>query len=187
MSRSPSNDYTTASQAAHFTEIVFVEFQFASGNSYVCTADRDVSWNSQTWLGKGRVGSIEPIEEAGELEARGIVMSLSALPAGLIATALDPSEYKNRKVRIWRGLVDTSASSGMSIVADPVGPFIFLMDRLEFELGETGSLRLTAESRLADWQRPRGYRYNDATQQALYAGDDFFKYVENMSNVELIW
>lgn len=187
MSRTPTSDYTTASEAAHFTEIVFVEFQFASATSYACTADRNVSWNGQTWLGKGRVGSIDPIEEGGELEARGIVMTLSALPAGLLALALDPSEYKNRKVRIWRGLVDQSDPLGMEIVANPVGPFVFLMDKLEFELGETATLRLTAESRLADWQRPRAYRYNDATQQALYPGDDFFKYVENMVNVELLW
>lgn len=201
MSRSPTSAVNNALALQHLEEILFVELQFKSGSSYVCTREHDVVWNGQTWLGKGRVGSVEMIQEGGELEPHGIAMTLSALPAGLLATALDPAEYKNRSCKLWYGLRDWSGyvepgyvNAGylrqrgtLALIADPVGPFLFRMDSLEFELGETASLRLTAESRLADWQRPRVRRYNNADQQAEYSGDEFFEFAEEMVDKVLIW
>lgn len=187
MSRSPTAGFGTAADAAHFDDVVFVELQFASGSAYVCTREHSVAWNGQTWLGAGRVGSIDTIEEGGELQARGIAMTLSALPAGLLATALDPSEYKNRPVKLWYGLLDSSSPAAITVVADPVGPFLYRMDSLEFELGEQAALRLTAESRLADWDRPRVRRYNNADQQAEHPGDKFFEYAEQMVEWQDLW
>jgi hypothetical protein len=103
MTRETTAAYDSANDAAHFDEVIFAELQFASGTSYVCTREHDVDWNSITWAGKGQVGTIEPIEEAGELEPLGIAMTLK-VSAELLALALDPSEYKNRTAKIWRGL-----------------------------------------------------------------------------------
>lgn len=187
MSRSPTSAFNTALGAAHLEEVVFAELQFASGTVYVCSRDRDIAWNGQTWLGRGRVGSIEPLEEGAALEARSIALSLSAIPAGMLATALDPAQYKNRECKLWLGLIDTSSAAAHTIIADPVGPFLYRMDSLDFELGETGSLRLTAHSRLEDWQRPRIRRYNDSDQQKQHPGDKFFQYTEQMVSAEFIW
>lgn len=187
MSRAPTSAFNTALAAEHLEEVVFVELQFASGTVYVCTRDRDIAWNGQTWLGMGRVGSIEPVEEGAELEARAIVMTLSAIPAEMLAIALNPPDYKNRPARFWSGLLDTSSPSAITVVADPVGPFLYRMDSLDFELGESGTVRLTAHSRLEDWQRPRIRRYNDADQQAQYPGDKFFEHTEAMAQAEFLW
>jgi hypothetical protein len=392
MTRETTAAYDSANDAAHFDEVIFAELQFASGTSYVCTREHDVDWNSITWAGKGQVGTIEPIEEAGELEPLGIAMTLK-VSAELLALALDPSEYKNRDCKIWRGLlvapkylslpgtsgnyastpdgaavsitgdidlrvkvalddwvpagtrtllakwattagtrsfmfrvlnsgllsfaISTTGSDfpqvnssiaptvsdgadlwvrvtrvqatgvttfytsddgetwtqlgttatlsagsaiwdspqpvelgsrvngttenapgkfyyaelrngiagdvvaspdftqvargvtsfqdaqgntwtingsdaaivhgDVAVIADPVGPFTFRMDSLEFELGRTGTLRLTAEGRLADWQRPRVRYYNDADQQAEYPGDNFFANTEEFVEKTLIW
>lgn len=187
MSRAPTAGFNTALAAAHLEEVIFIELQFKSGTSYVCSRDRDISWNGQTWLGKGRVGSIEPLEEGAQLEARSSVMSLSAIPAGMLVTALDPTEYKNRACKLWFGLLDTSSPGAITVVADPVGPFLYRMDSLDFELGEQGALRLTAHSRLEDWQRPRIRRYNNDDQQAEYPGDKFFQFTEQMVQAEFLW
>lgn len=187
MSRSPTAAFATALAGRHLDEVMFAELQFASGTSRVCTRERDISWDGHTWLGKGRVGAIEPIGEGAQLEARQIAMTLSAIPAGVLATALDPSEYKNRLCKLWFGLLDMSDPARLSVVADPVGPFTYRMDSLEFELGEAGSVRVTAYSRLEDWQRPRVRRYNSADQKLDYPDDKFFDYAEQMVQKTLLW
>lgn len=95
-----------ALQAPHVDEVVFLEFDFLSGMSRACTREHSMEWNGVPWLGLGRVGSIEALGEGGELEARGIAMTLSGLTPGLLATALTPSEYKGRAVRMWCGQIE---------------------------------------------------------------------------------
>ncbi len=106
MTRSLEAGADAALQAEHVSQVVFLEFDFLSGVSRVCSREHSVSWNGFTWLGAGRVGSIEPIGEGGELEARGVAMTLSGLTPGLLATALTPAEYKGREVRIWFGQIE---------------------------------------------------------------------------------
>lgn len=187
MSRSPTSDFNNALAAAHLEDVIFIEFQFASESSYVCSRERNITWNGQTWLGKGRVGSIEPIGEGAVLEARSIAMTLSGITPGMFTIALDPPEYKNRLCRLWFGLIDTSSADEHVIVPDPVGPFIYRMDSLGWGVGESLTLQLTAHSRLEDWQRPRARRYNDADQQAEHPGDLFFQYTEQMVSAEFLW
>ena len=386
MSRDLEAGADAALQAEHVDEIVFLEFDFLSGTSRVCTREHSVEWNGFTWLGAGRVGMIEALSEGGELEARGIAMTLSGLTGALLATALTPSEYKGRAVRMWCGQMEEarylslpgttgnyastpdsaavsitgdidirvkvalddwtpaaharlvykrdgtaaydfyilatsgipgfywgssqdataapgfadgsnhwlrvtrSASTGTAkfytsddgvtwaqlgadvagapgslndtadvvmigaeggvssmlagkvyyaelrngingpivakfdaslmsprqtsaqmptgevwtinqsgtpnahierdaaaIVAAPIGPFLFKMDQLTYQLGSTATIRLTAESRLADWQRPRVRRYNNADHQVLHSGDEFFKHVEKQVEAVHLW
>lgn len=186
MSRTTTAAFNAAHDAAHYDEIIFAELQFTSGTTRVCTREHDVVWDGHTWLGRGHVGTISPLQEAGELEPFGVEMTLK-VSSELLALALDPAKYKNRSARIWAGLFDRSGVSGYAVVDAPVGPFTFRMDTLEWELGEVGLLRMTAESRMADWQRPRVRRYNNADQQAVHAGDNFFANAEQMSEAEFLW
>ena len=185
--RTPTGAFETALEASHLAQVVFLELQFRSATSRLCSREHDLAWNSFTWLGAGRVGSIEPVGEGGALESRGVAMTLSGIPPGALATALDPSEYKNRTCRFWFGLLDLSSASAITVVADPVGPFVYRMDTLRFVVGRERALRLTAESRLADWQRPRMLRYNDADQQKLHPGDKFFQHIEQMAEAVIEW
>ena len=109
MSRDLEAGADAALQAEHVDEIVFLEFDFLSGTSRVCSREHSVEWNGFTWLGAGRVGTVEAVGEGGELEARGIAMTLSGLTGGLLATALTPAEYKGRAVRMWCGQIGEEA------------------------------------------------------------------------------
>jgi len=73
------------------------------------------------------------------------------------------------------------------VVPDPIGPFLFKMDQLTYQLGRTATIRLTAESRLADWSRPRVRRYNNADHQVLHPGDKFFEHVEKQVEAVHLW
>lgn len=187
MSRSPTASIINALGAAHLEQVVFVELQFASGTARVCTREHTISWNGESWLGAGRVGQIDGIQEGVQLQARSLRMTLSSIPLEMMTIALNPPEYKNRLLRLWFGLLDTSSPAAHSVISDPVGPFLYRMDSLDFELGEVGMVTLTANSRLEDWQRPRVRRYNNADQQDEYPGDRFFEYAEQMVQKDFLW
>lgn len=73
------------------------------------------------------------------------------------------------------------------IVADPAGPFVYRMDTMEIEAGSTATIVVRAESRLADWDRPRVRRYTDEDQQTLYSGDKFFEQVSTIQDVQILF
>jgi hypothetical protein len=173
----------TALQAGHVVQVVFVELDFSSGFLRCTTAAYDFSWNGYTWLGLGQLGTIEPIEEGGQLEARGVAMTLSGIPASMISTALG-EHYQGRACRLWFGQLNATTRA---VVADPVGPVSFRMDTMAIELGDTATIRLTAESRLVDWDRPRSRRFNDADQKLDYPEDQFFNMVEEMVEKTIVW
>ena len=59
---------------------------------------------------------------------------------------------------------------------------------MQILLGSTQSeVLLTAENRLADWDRPRIRRYNDADQQSEYPGDLGMQFAEQMVNKTILW
>jgi hypothetical protein len=73
------------------------------------------------------------------------------------------------------------------IIADPVGPWTFRMDTMGGSIGQEAYVTLTAERRLADWDRRRARRYNDADQQSEYPGDVGMQYVESLQDKEIVW
>ena len=75
----------------------------------------------------------------------------------------------------------------MTIVADPVLVFHGRMDVMNIEIGNTATITVTAESRLADWNRARTSRYTDEEQQRLYPGDKGLQYVAQTAEMELVW
>ncbi len=182
MSRTLDAGVDAALQASHVREVVFLAFEFSDGTLRLCTADHDIAWDSLTWIGAARVGSIEPIGEGGTLESRGLRMSVSGVSASLIATALG-THIQGRALKLWYGQFDAT----WQILADPVGPFQYRLDAMKLRHGKAGTIEITARDRLADWDRPRIRRYNHQDQIAEYPGDMGLQFVEQMVEKELIW
>jgi len=61
------------------------------------------------------------------------------------------------------------------------------MDTMDVELGTTASITVAAESRLADWDRPRVRRYNAADQNISYPSDKGFEFVPQMVEKSIRW
>ena len=100
----------------------------------------------------------------------------------LVSLAFD-EHYQGRDLTIWQGLLD----AGHQVIADPYSPWAGRMDVMSIELGEAATITLTGAHRLADMDRPRGGRCNDADQQSRYPGDKFFEFLESMQNAQLVW
>ena len=61
------------------------------------------------------------------------------------------------------------------------------MDTMEFTEGDTGELTLNVEREFSQWDKPVVRRYTNADQQARYAGDRFFEFVEQMADKTVYW
>jgi hypothetical protein len=62
------------------------------------------------------------------------------------------------------------------------------MDTLSIDDGtDSAVVTLTAEHKMATWDRPLPRLYTDAQQQALYAGDRGLEYVAALENASIVW
>lgn len=182
-----SRNITAAAEAQANAEVctfaVFVELDFQTGFVRLCNANVTIPWNGYDWVGMGSLGNIQDVTEGSDMEARGVAMALSGIPTSLVSTALG-EYYQGRDCKIWIAPLDPATQMP---VADPVLIFFGRMDNMQIEIGETATINVSAESRFADWDRPRVRRFNDADQKTEYLTDRGFEFVEQMVEKEILW
>lgn len=183
MSRDLSPAVTAALGGENVPILMFVEMDFPSGMLRCCNAGYSTVWAGQTWLGAGYVASMDAVQETSELQANGLAFTLSGVPQEHIALALG-QHYQGRSCKVWLAPLDASTYQPL---ADPMLVFSGRMDTMNIQVGETATVQVTAESRLADWDRPRVRRYNHADQTARYPDDRGLEFVEAVAEMELVW
>lgn len=162
--------------------VILVELDFASGPIHAHSAVGDLAWNGKTFKGVGHYGKIVEIEETEALQSNPLQLELSGIKPELWAISLG-EEYRNRAARIWLGMLDADHR----LTGEPIGPFTGKMDTMDGELGQTGSIVVTIESRMAEWERARVRRYTHADQQAEYPDDFGLEFVSAVAEMELLW
>lgn len=168
-----------------------------------------VYWNEEgigdkEYLGAGNLISIAQIEEGTALQDYTIQVSLSGIPVDdELVPAIKNAKYKNGRLIIYLAILDEEHN----VIYDqdeqkgPVVLFAGRMDTMKVSLGKEATISVTAASRLSDWERTRGGRYNSATQNRYYdfnllsvehpwyqaTQDKGFDYVESLKNKEVWW
>lgn len=181
MSRTNLDSATlTALAAANVTMFALVELDFDGGRVYLADLPFDIVWDGNTYQGAAGIGTIEPITES-DAEAKGIVLTLSAVATEAIATALT-EEVQGRECLVRLAIVD-----GTTLRVDPC-VWRGVMDVMQLEDdGEQQLLRVTAEHQMIAWQQPSGALFSDAEQQARYSGDKFFAYAAQIAEATIVW
>jgi len=178
-------DLTPTVEAAieepHVPYLIFVELDWPSGTVRVCNAPNTFPWNGFDWLGVGNLGGIDVIKEGAELQMYGIEMQLSGVNTALVQKAL-AEHYQGRAAKCWFAPLDPSTYVPL---ADPIGPFKYRMDVGSILRGKNPIVSLTAESPMADFDRPRLRRWTDEDQQSEHPGDTFFKRVPEVQDIEI--
>lgn len=182
MSRDITAGVDSALAAGHVRFLVFVELDFSSGYLRVNNSAINLDWNGNSWLGVGRLGGVDPVREGSSLESVGLGFRISGIPAAHVSAALG-TYYQGRRARMWL----SPLTAGHGIIADPVLVFSGRMDTMDIELGQTAVITVSAESRLAAWDRPKPRRYNHEDQQIDYPGDKGFEFVPQMVDRVLVW
>lgn len=178
----PSFDESKASVAV---AVNFVALDFVSGAVRMNSSPYPLVFNGDTFYGIGDLGAISIIQEGSDLQARGIELTLSGIPPGLIAIALN-EDYQGRDCDVWLGFL-ASSHEHSSLIADPIqlGPWV--MDTMDIEIGKTARITVRAESRLIRWDKPHSARYTNEEQQERFPGDLGLEFVAQMAERELIW
>ncbi|QDL55298.1 hypothetical protein [Rhodoferax aquaticus] len=180
--RNLSTTAANALAASQVRGVVFVEMDFPAGFLRLNNSAQQLNWNGFTWLGIGRLGSIDPVGEGMKLEARSLKFTVTGIDSANIAIALG-QHYQGRACKVWLAPLDEA----YAVLPDPVLVFSGRMDTMDVELGATATITVSAESRLADWDRPRVRRYNSADQAITDPADKGFDFVPQMVEKSLRW
>ncbi|MES2909837.1 MAG: hypothetical protein V4718_00525 [Pseudomonadota bacterium] len=173
-------DVILASQQSHVPYFPMIVFEFDSGTVYLAGLDYNVDFDGETWLGASRIGTIEKTVETAD-SVEGLRFTLSGVSDEAVAEA-QQEEYQGRAVTVlWAFIneadqlcVDANAWQGR-------------LDQPTIAFGKTtASISITAENRMADWQRPRKLMFNHADQLRVDETDNFFLGSEAMENAPIV-
>ena len=182
MSRSLTSGAETASLAGHVRPVILVELDASSGMARFSTGDRTVVYAGNSFLGAGNLGKIAPFGEPTDLSVEGVAIELSGLPNNYIDMAM-AENVQGRAARLWLGFFDDA----YALITDPVLIFRGRMDTMDIKLGETATVVVRVENRLADWDRPRVRRYTHADQTARFPNDKGLEFVSQTVEREILW
>ena len=170
--------------ASSLRPILLVKMAFDSGDLNLWGGIGDLVFNGDTYTGAGDMLAFSPIEETNDLKAVGLTVTLSGIPSSLISTAL-AEDYMGRATTVWFGALDSSGA----LVADPEPIFAGLTDSMPImDLGETATIELQIENRLARLENTRVRHYTPDDQVLAYPGDKGLDFVVALNDGrKLIW
>ena len=155
---------------------VAVELMFDSGALRLWTGIGDKIISGNTYTGTGTLLGISGVEEASDLSAKGINLTLSGVDPTLVSVALQ-EPYQNRPVVVHLG-----SGNNMFQV------FSGFMDIMTIsDSGDTCEISIQCESILITLDRTAPLRYTQEIQQGRYAGDTFFSYVADLADKTIVW
>lgn len=186
-----------------------VKLELDGADINLWTGVGDLVYFGTTYTGVGTLLGISQIEETAELSARGATLSLSGIPSTLMSLALT-EQYQGRKATIYFGVLGSSASTtgGWAILTglwDDTGIWVDseiwsdtplsimqvfngYLDQMNInESSSTCVISVTIESKLIDLERPRTFRFNSASQKAMYPGDLGMDFVEDLQDKQFTW
>ena len=159
-----------------------VDLAFDSGNLRLWTGYGDKTINSQTYTGTGNLLTIDGLEEASDLSARGTTLTLSGLDSTIVTYALT-EEYQGRLVTIYWGVGN-----------ETVEVFSGYMDKMTIQdAGDNATISLSVESRLITLERANVRRYTSEshagvrTAKGLTGADTFFDWVTKLQDKQIVW
>lgn len=141
------------------------------------------------WIGAGRLGAIDSIGESTDGTATGIKVTLFDVPSEHADDIADQAT-RGVKFEVYIGAIELpteTTENWHSIIATKM----LWRGRVdEYKITDAGTsltVEISGESRAIDQRRPAIKRFTDEYQQRQHAGDLFFQYVSQMSEVSILW
>lgn len=182
MSRTVPAALLTALDGDEIDVFYAVDLAFDSSNIRLWTGYGDKTINSNTYTGSGNLLTIDGLEEASDLSARGTTLTLNGLDSTIVTYALT-EEYQGRLVTIYWGVGNNT-----------VEVFSGYMDKMTIQdSAEGATIQLTVESRLIVLERPNVRRYTREshagvrTAKSLSGSDTFFDWVTKLQDKQIVW
>ncbi len=177
----PANE--SASEHQEPKPVLFAEFDFSGGFVRFHSLLGTITWGGYDWTGTGLLGRVTGIEENSDLSKKTVTYELSGIPSEVIGIVLG-EEYQGRTAKLYLGFLDQTT---YQLVATPELISRQRMDVVDVAQGKECTVTLTAESRLAAWNRPQVRRMTHADQQTRFPGDKGFEFIDQAAQSEVVW
>jgi hypothetical protein len=162
---------------------IAVDLDFPSGHVRAHDGVGTMTFGGNDYLGVGSFGGIEVAEEAIDLVAKPVKLTLSGVDPSLISSVDSTSPYQGRIATVYMGLVNRDTGT---LIDTPETLWEGRMDTMTVSLGpKTGSITLNCEHRLR--REPRIARYTNQDQQLAYSGDRFFDVLPKIAGFNGTW
>jgi len=182
-------DALTGDQLTHVrsrvARLVFlVELETEDEVIYLSSAARDVKWGGHTWVGRGSIAVIEPIEEKVGLEAVGVRLGITGVPLEWRALALQEN-LRGKECKVHVGFVDDDEQPIGDMITEYRGridPPTIQTSAPDENGVRTATISITVEGVLVTWARGgRGRRHTHEDQQHYYPGDLGYEFADAVS------
>lgn len=182
MVRDVNSAVLTAAASDSPTAVTFVKLEFGSGTLFANNSSVNISYGGDTYLGVGKLGAMNEVEESADTAASMMSLSLNGIDTTTLSAALT-EDYRNRPATIYVAFLDASDA----VIGVPAIVFRGRMDSMSVEVGDTTNITLQIVNRLVDWERTRNGRYTNEEQQKLYPGDKGLEFVVQAVEKEIYW
>lgn len=205
--RNLTTDMIAEYASGHVNPVIMAEMFFDTGTLRLWTGYGTLEWGDKQFFGGGNLIGISPIEETQDLQAKGIVCSLTGIPSNILALALG-ERSRGRQFRLYLasattkryvatedapGVVELEDGSGYvllesQLIDSPYRIFSGLMDTIEItDNGETADVRMAVESILITGQRQKIRRYTDQDQKKRFPYDRGLEFINQLQDKEIVW
>lgn len=183
MSRGLTSDEITALSASVVRPALFFEGIFNPTVLRLWSGNRDITFNSNTFLGNGWLRNIGSVTEIADIRAAGIRVNFNGVNQTLLSIVLNESKHKGTG-KLWLGLLNEAGAL--------IGPgYLLFSGKLESpeinEDAEGATISIGYESILASLLRRRESRYTDQNQRAFYPDDAGLQYVVQAQDWSGYW
>lgn len=191
MSKIINSTVQASIDSGEFAGVILAQLHFDPILRYT-NAYQTVFWDEDgggevPYIGLGNLAGLSVLTETSELAAQTIQLSISGVPNAAI-TDIFSNEYTGKPAYLWYATINKETYAIEGGQAGPVLIFAGRMDYGNIEFGENATIILNITSRLADWERPRGGRFNQAYQQQhVDPTDEGFRFVKALQNLEVNW
>lgn len=161
--------------------VYFVYVDWPDGAVYAHTGVGPINYMGKIWHGMGMFGSIGAVECNDNIGSHSVTMQLSGIDPMLL-TQVTTKNVINREVELHYGALN---EQGHLISASPY--FYGRVSSTSLVRYDKDAITVQAVSKTADWAKNRTDRYTDESHRSRHPGDDFFQYIQQMSQRDLNW
>lgn len=176
-----SDDLLSAMEQPNVALVLAAEIDFPSGVTRVHTGTGTVIINGQTFLGVGNLGDVGSVTEENSTSSSTMSMALSGLDMSLVGETLNEEVIGCNVVCYLAVMNNQGVVTGANVLFEG-----FITDT-SLQAGQQNALSYVIANVFERWSQGLPDRYTDESQQRLYPGDRFFRYVAQMAERSIFW
>jgi len=185
MSRGLSGVLNAAYGEDHIMSLVLVKLEFNplfTGTQYYHSGIGDIDYLGDTYTGVGDFSRIEPIVEDLGIKMKGCRIGLQGIDTTVVDLSANEA-IQGRPATIFICVYDQESAS----ITEGFEIFSGIMDTFEMVRGEQGSMSLSVESIMYQFDLPNMRRFTGEDHKSRYPNDEFFDHIDAINEVDITW